>query len=89
MVTFDNGDLVLRIPNMGSFENYLSINAALFEAYDYTLQTVRYANGEFKRDTCIVYLRYLASAMQDFEARAMFAATDAIEAATVREEVRA
>ena len=86
MVTFDNGDLVIRIPNEGTFEGWLCLNAALFNAYDYTLQTVIYAEGEFDPKTNITYLRYLANAMQVFQADAMFAATDAIKATTVGKE---
>lgn len=89
MVTFDNGDLVIRVPNAGTFEDWLSLNAALFNAYDYTIQTVLYANGEFGHNTHITYLRYLTAAMQSFTMGQMVAATDAIEAATVREEVGA
>lgn len=83
MVTFDKGDLVIRIPNAGSFEWWLNINAALFNAYDYTVQAVVCADGEFGRDTNIEYLRYLANAMQVFEASAMFAATNAMQAAMI------
>lgn len=86
MVTFDKGDLVIRIPNEGTFEGWLNLNAALFNAYDYTVQAVLCADSEFDCDTKIVYLRYLANAMQVFEPKATFAATNAIKAATVGKE---
>ena len=87
MVTFDNGDLVIRVPNAGTFEEWVNLNAALFEAYHFTIKA--YDKGEVWNDPFITVLLPLAKAMQDFEAKAMFAATEAIEAATVREEVGA
>lgn len=88
MVTFDNGDLVIRIPNAGTFEEWANLNAALFEAYYFAVKA--YANGEgIGDDPFITLLLPLAKAMQGFGGKAMFAATKAIEAATVREEVGA
>lgn len=84
MVTFDNGDLVIRVPHAGTFEEWANLNMALFEAYHFTIKA--YDKGEVWGDPFMTVLLPLAKAMQNFESGVMFAATDAIKAATVRKE---
>lgn len=81
MVTFDNGDLVIRVPNAGTFEEWANLNTALFEAYHFTI--IAYDKGDVCKDPFITVLLSLAKAMQIFSTDAMFAATEAIEAAMV------
>lgn len=79
MVTFDNGDLIIRVPRMGTFEQYLTLNAALFEAYDYAIRVVMYSDG-LHPNTSITLLRGIADAMQSFSPSDCFAIDDALEA---------
>lgn len=81
MVTFDNGDLIIRVPNAGTLEEWANLNAALFEAYYFAVKAYTSGDG-IGDDPFITLLLPLAKAMQVFNAKAAFAATDAIKAVT-------
>lgn len=89
MVTFESGDLVIRIPNKGSFEDFLSLNRSLFEAYGFALSALATDSDGFSNSSFIFWLRYLADALNEFETPVMFAVDKTIKALEVRKDVQA